>query len=134
MVYLQCQVLFERGYNCSSPTTREDILKPWSRSRMSLLVTARSYPAPFTAFSTHLGSEPGVAWQMVENMECGNICNVPKGQSMIATMGKDSFDQTPLSPRESCTSLSAAAQILYETLARTQARSRCVLELEKATY
>lgn len=47
-------------------------------------------------------------------MECGGICAVPKGRSMIATMRKDSFDLTPLSPAEMCTPLSVAAHTLYE--------------------
>lgn len=47
-------------------------------------------------------------------MECGGICAVPKGRSMIATMRKDSFDLTPLSPAERCTPLSVAAHTLYE--------------------
>lgn len=47
-------------------------------------------------------------------VECGGICAVPKGRSMIATMRKDSFDLTPLSPAERCTPLSVAAHTLYE--------------------
>lgn len=47
-------------------------------------------------------------------MECGGICAVPKGRSMIATMRKDSFYLTPLSPAERCTPLSVAAHTLYE--------------------
>lgn len=47
-------------------------------------------------------------------MECGGICAVPKGRSMIAVMRKDSFDLTPLSPLERCTPLSVAAHTLYE--------------------
>ena len=42
------------------------------------------------------------------------MCAVPKGRSMIATMRKDSFDLTPLSPEERCTPLSVAAHTLYE--------------------
>lgn len=47
-------------------------------------------------------------------MECGGICAIPKGRSMIATMRRDSFDLTPLSPAERCTPLSVAAHTLYE--------------------
>lgn len=47
-------------------------------------------------------------------MECGGICAIPKGRSMIATMRYDSFDLTPLSPEERCTPLSVAAHTLYE--------------------
>lgn len=47
-------------------------------------------------------------------MECGGICAVPKGRSMIAQIRKDSFDLIPLSPQERCTPLSVAAHTLYE--------------------
>lgn len=47
-------------------------------------------------------------------MECGGICAIPKGRSMVATMRADSFDLTPLSPFERCTPLSVASHTLYE--------------------
>lgn len=47
-------------------------------------------------------------------MECGGICAVPKGRSMIAQIRNDSFDLIPLSPLERCTPLSVAAHTLYE--------------------
>lgn len=47
-------------------------------------------------------------------MECGGICAVPKGRSMIALMQQDSFDLVPLNPLERCTPLSVAAHTLYE--------------------
>lgn len=47
-------------------------------------------------------------------MECGGICAVPKGRSMIAQIRKNSFDLIPLSPQERCTPLSVAAHTLYE--------------------
>ncbi|GAT25272.1 beta-N-acetylglucosaminidase [Aspergillus luchuensis] len=53
-------------------------------------------------------------WHMGKIMECGGICAIPKGRSMIATMRSDSFDLTPLAPRERCTPLSVAAHTLYE--------------------
>lgn len=80
-----------------------------------IILGGRSYdPAPFAAFSMHHGVDPGVAWHMGKIMECGGICAVPKGRSMIATLRKDSFDLTPLSPKERCTPLSVAAHTLYE--------------------
>ncbi|KLO81343.1 Uncharacterized protein LW93_8052 [Fusarium fujikuroi] len=65
-----------------------------------------------------MGAEPGissgVAWHMGKIMECGGICAIPKGRSMIATMRYESFDLTPLAPEERCTPLSVAAHTLYE--------------------
>ncbi|KAF4915968.1 hypothetical protein CGCVW01_v010197 [Colletotrichum viniferum] len=80
-----------------------------------IIIGGRSYdPAPFAGFSIARGVLPDVAWHMGKIMECGGICAVPKGRSMIATMRKDSFDLTPLSPAERCTPLSVAAHTLYE--------------------
>ncbi|KAL4915053.1 CoA-transferase family III domain-containing protein [Aspergillus aurantiobrunneus] len=84
-------------------------------SKPDIILGGRSYdPAPFAAFSIYHGIDPGVAWHMGKIMECGGICAVPKGRSMIATMRHGSFDLTPLSPRERCTPLSVAAHTLYE--------------------
>lgn len=68
-------------------------------------------------------------------MECGGICAVPKGRSMVATMRRDSFDLTPLSPAERCTPLSVAAHTLYEkTRPDRLPGPGGVLNLEKAHY
>ncbi|KAK5735751.1 hypothetical protein LTR17_007923 [Elasticomyces elasticus] len=80
-----------------------------------IILGGRSYdPAPFAAFCMARGVEAGVAWHMGKIMECGGICAVPKGRSMIARMRKSSFELTPLSPLERCTPVSVAAHTLYE--------------------
>lgn len=68
-------------------------------------------------------------------MECGGICAVPKGRSMVATMRSDSFDLTPLSPKERCTPISVAAHTLYEkTRPDRLPGPGGVLLLENASY
>ncbi|KAI3400413.1 hypothetical protein diail_3430 [Diaporthe ilicicola] len=80
-----------------------------------IILGGRCYdPAPFAAFCVSKGVLPDVAWHMGKIMECGGICAVPKGRSMVATMRRGSFDLTPLSPAERCTPLSVAAHTLYE--------------------
>lgn len=80
-----------------------------------IILGGRCYdPAPFAAFCLSKGVSSGVAWHMGKIMECGGICAVPKGRSMVATMRHDSFDLTPLAPEERCTPLSVAAHTLYE--------------------
>ncbi|KAF9760804.1 hypothetical protein IL306_004114 [Fusarium sp. DS 682] len=80
-----------------------------------IVLGGRCYdPAPFAAFCLSRGISSGVAWHMGKIMECGGICAIPKGRSMIATMRYDSFDLTPLAPEERCTPLSVAAHTLYE--------------------
>jgi crotonobetainyl-CoA:carnitine CoA-transferase CaiB-like acyl-CoA transferase len=85
------------------------------QSDPDIILGGRSYdPAPFAAYSIFRGASPEIAWHMGKIMECGGICAVPKGRSMIATVRRDSFDLTPLSPEERCTPLSVAAHTLYE--------------------
>ncbi|KPI37688.1 CaiB/baiF CoA-transferase family protein [Cyphellophora attinorum] len=80
-----------------------------------IILGGRAYdPAPFAAFSMFHGVQPAIGWHMGKIMECGGICAVPKGRSMIATMRADSFDLTPLAPNERCTPLSVASHTLYE--------------------
>ncbi|RDL34698.1 Uncharacterized protein BP5553_07826 [Venustampulla echinocandica] len=85
------------------------------KSDPDIVLGGRSYdPAPYAAFCLSKGVSTGVAWHMGKIMECGGICAIPKGRSMIATMREDSFDLTPLSPLERCTPLSVASHTLYE--------------------
>jgi hypothetical protein len=85
------------------------------KSDPDIILGDRSYdPSPFAAFCMYHGVSDGVAWHMGKIMECGGICAIPKGRSMIATMRADSFDLTPLSPQERCTPLSVASHTLYE--------------------
>lgn len=80
-----------------------------------IILGGRSYdPAPFAAFCLSRGVSEGVAWHMGKIMECGGACATPKGQSIIATVRRDSFDLTPLAPTDRCTPLSVAAHTLYE--------------------
>ncbi|KAI1344666.1 hypothetical protein F5Y15DRAFT_363037 [Xylariaceae sp. FL0016] len=80
-----------------------------------IILGGRSYdPAPFAGYCLSKGVSPGAAWHMGKILECGGICAIPKGRSMIATMSESSFDLVPLSPLERCTPLSVAAHTLYE--------------------
>lgn len=80
-----------------------------------IIIGGRSYdPAPFAAFSIFHGVEPATAWHCGKIMECGGMCAVPKGRTMLATLHRDSFDLLPMSLEERCTKLSVAAHTLYE--------------------
>ncbi|KAL4949482.1 CoA-transferase family III domain-containing protein [Aspergillus filifer] len=104
----------ERAIDIVAQMGAEPYLKALAHNP-DIILGGRSYdPAPFAAYSMHHGVQPGVAWHMGKIMECGGICAVPKGRSMIATMREDSFDLTPLAPQERCTPLSVAAHTLYE--------------------
>lgn len=103
-----------------------------------IIVAGRSYdPAPFAAFGQFHGIEAGVAWHCGKIMECGGICAVPKGRSMLATLHKDPdcFDLVPLNLTERCTPLSVAAHTLYEkTRPDLLPGPGGVLHLDGATY
>lgn len=101
-----------------------------------IIIGGRSYdPAPFAGFCLWKGVEPGTAWHMGKIMECGGICAVPKGRSMVARIQKSSFDLTPLSPLEKCTPISVAAHTLYEkTRPDRLPGPGGVLHLDKAQY
>ncbi|KAH7155944.1 hypothetical protein EDB81DRAFT_644842 [Dactylonectria macrodidyma] len=93
----------------------EPFLKALENQDVDIIVAGRSYdPAPFAAFNMHCGVTPEAAWHMGKIVECGGLCTVPKGRSIVATMYQDSFVLTPVSPRERCTPLSVAAHTLYE--------------------
>lgn len=101
-----------------------------------IILGGRSYdPAAYAAFCMHRGCNPNVAWHMGKIMECGGICSVPKGREMVATMQKDSFSLTPLSPTDRCTPLSVAAHTLYEkTRPDRLPGPGGILELQGAKY
>ncbi|WP_428393269.1 acyclic terpene utilization AtuA family protein [Lichenicoccus sp.] len=82
---------------------------------LDIIVAGRAYdPAPYAALCLRCGVDPGIAWHMGKIMECGGVCAEPKGRVIVATVRKDSFDLTPMSPQERCTPLSVAAHTLYE--------------------
>ncbi|KAJ5811679.1 hypothetical protein N7474_007980 [Penicillium riverlandense] len=93
----------------------EPFLKVLEDSTIDIIMAGRSYdPAPFAAFAMHHGVERSSAWHMGKIMECGGLCALPKGRSMVATMHRDSFVLSPSSPAERCTPLSVAAHTFYE--------------------
>lgn len=47
-------------------------------------------------------------------MECGALCALPKGKTIIARIQKDNFILTPMNPIERCTPLSVCAHTMYE--------------------
>jgi len=101
-----------------------------------IIIAGRSYdPAPFAAYAVYHGMNAGPAWHCGKIMECGGICAVPKGRSMLATVRKGHFDLVPLNLAERCTPLSVAAHTLYEkTRPDILPGPGGELHLEKARY
>ena len=103
---------------------------------VDIIISGRSYdPAPFVAFCIHRGVQESAAWHMGKIMECGGLCAVPKGRSMVATMHENSFELAPPSRLERCTALSVAAHTFYEKSRPDRLPGPGgVLHLDNATY
>ncbi|KAJ5948239.1 hypothetical protein N7466_001254 [Penicillium verhagenii] len=102
-----------------------------------IIVGGRAYdPSPYAAFCVHRGfPDLGIAYHMGKIMECGALCAVPKSQSAMATIRKNSFDIVPLDPAARCTVTSVAAHTLYEkTRPDILVGPGGTLYLEHATY
>ena len=103
---------------------------------IDVIVAGRSYdPAPFAAFCMLRGVDESPAWHMGKIIECGGLCAVPKGRSILATMYEDHFVLTPTNPAERCTPVSVAAHTLYEkTRPDRLPGPGGTLHLDNATY
>ena len=82
---------------------------------VDVIVAGRAYdPAPHAAFGIAAGVDPAIAWHAGKILECGGACCEPKGSGVVATLHRDAFELTPMSPGARCTPLSVAAHTLYE--------------------
>lgn len=93
----------------------EPFLEVLKDASVDIIVAGRSYdPSPFAAFCMHHGVRESPAWHVGKIIECGGLCTIPKGRSILATMFEDSFILTPTNPTQKCTPVSVAAHTLYE--------------------
>lgn len=93
----------------------EPFLDVLNRYDPDIIIGGRSYdPAPFAAFCMHNGVQESPAWHVGKIIECGGLCTVPKGRSILATIFEDRFILTPTNPADRCTAVSVAAHTLYE--------------------
>ncbi|EXJ66713.1 uncharacterized protein A1O5_10384 [Cladophialophora psammophila CBS 110553] len=82
---------------------------------VNIIVAGQSYdPSPFTVFCIYHGVRESPAWYVGKIIECGGLCTIPKGRSILATMFQDSFILTLTDPSQKCTPVSVAAHTLYE--------------------
>ncbi|KAF2158372.1 hypothetical protein M409DRAFT_61715 [Zasmidium cellare ATCC 36951] len=114
----------------------EPFMQVLQDNTVDIIVAARSYdPAPFAAFCMVRGVEESTAWHVGKIIECGGLCAVPKGRSIVATMHKDFFELTPTDPTQRCTPVSVAAHTLYEKTRPDQLPGPGgVLHLDACTY
>jgi hypothetical protein len=71
--------------------------------------------AIFAALPEMLGFPLGLAVHMAKIVECASLCCVPGGRdSILATLGHESFELESMAPGRSATPMSVAAHSLYE--------------------
>ena len=82
---------------------------------VDVIISGRTYdPVPTAAFGIKKGFDPGLCWHMGKIMECGALCAVPSGKSILGYLKNDCFILEPLDPQQKCTPTSVAAHTLYE--------------------
>lgn len=95
----------------------EPILKAMRENpEADIIVAGRAYdPSPYAAYCVFRGiTDPGIYWHMGKIMECGAFCCEKKGQVILATVRKDSFDLEPMARDNRCTTVTVASHTLYE--------------------
>ena len=114
----------------------EPFMKVMEDDEIDIVVSGRSYdPAPFAAFCMLRGVDESPAWHVGKIIECGGLCAVPKGRSIVAEMHQDHFILTPTDPAQRCTPVSVAAHTLYEkTRPDRLPGPGGILYLQDATY
>lgn len=83
--------------------------------RPDVIIGGRTYdPAPTAALGIHYGFEPALAWHMGKIIECGAICCVPAGKTVVGTLRKDHFLIEPMNPNSKAMPHTVAAHTMYE--------------------
>lgn len=89
-------------------------------NRPDVIIGGRSYdPAPTAALGILNGFDPALAWHMGKIIECGAICCVPAGKTVVGTLRKDHFLIEPMSPKSKALPHSVAAHTMYEKSSAT---------------
>jgi hypothetical protein len=88
------------------------------------------------AFPLMKGLPPGPVWHAAKIVECGGQCTTnPRSGGVLATIDHDGFTIEPLDPTASCTPVSVAAHMLYETADPFRMREPAgTLDVTNATY
>ncbi len=69
------------------------------------------------AYPLMMGMPAGPTWHAAKIVECGGQCTTnPRAGGVLATIDADGFTIEPLDPTVSCTPITVAAHMLYETV------------------
>jgi hypothetical protein len=88
------------------------------------------------AFPLMKGLPAGPVWHAAKIVECGGQCTTnPRAGGVLATIDADGFTIEPLDPDNSCTPVSVAAHMLYETVNPFSMREPAgTIVVSEATY
>ncbi|MEV4053478.1 acyclic terpene utilization AtuA family protein [Amycolatopsis sp. NPDC049688] len=88
------------------------------------------------AYPLMKGMPPGPTWHAAKIVECGGQCTSnPRAGGVLATIDAGGFTIEPLDPAVSCTPISVAAHMLYETANPHQMREPAgTLDVRDARY
>lgn len=84
----------------------EPFMKVLKDDNPDIIIAARSCdPAPFAAYCIGKGVQKSLAWHVGKIAECGGLCTVPKGRSILVTMFQDRFVLTPTDTATKCSAV-----------------------------
>lgn len=91
-----------------------------NEERPDVIIGGRTYdPAPTAALGIYHGFSPALAWHMGKIIECGAICCVPTGKTVLGRLKADHFLIEPMNPKSKALPHSVAAHTMYEKSSAT---------------
>lgn len=86
-----------------------------AQNQPDVIIGGRTYdPSPTAALGMYYGFDPALAWHMGKIIECGAICCVPAGKTVLGTLRDDHFFIEPMDPKAKAMPHTVAAHTMYE--------------------
>ncbi len=118
--------LTEEDINKTSVITAQMGAEPYlellrkGTERPDVIIGGRTYdPAPTAALGIYYGFSEALAWHMGKIIECGAICCVPTGKTVLGRLKQDHFLIEPMNEKSKALPHSVAAHTMYEKSSAT---------------
>jgi len=86
-----------------------------AENKPDVIIAGRTYdPSPTAALGMYYGFDPALAWHMGKIIECGAICCVPAGKTVLGTLRSDHFLIEPMDLDAKAMPHTVAAHTMYE--------------------
>jgi len=107
-----------------------------AENKPDVIIAGRTYdPSPTAALGMYYGFDPALAWHMGKIIECGAICCVPAGKTVLGTLRSDHFLIEPMDLNAKAMPHTVAAHTMYEkSSALNLPGPGGVLNLEKCEF